>query len=92
MTEENYRDLFQTLGIAAHEDTGYVLRLRGQSMRLYFNHKEDIGVHFIAYLDDQHLYPALLWDRIDPIRVKMKDRPDEGMLPIVPSRLLKKAC
>ena len=53
-------------------------------MRLYFNElKRSIGVHFIAYLDDEHLYPTQLWVRIDSNCVKRKDRPECGMIPIV---------
>ena len=85
MTEDQYRGLFQDLGILADERMGYVLCFRGQSMRLYFNElKRSIGVHFIAYLDDEHLYPTHLWVRIDPNCVKRKDRPECGMIPIVP--------
>ena len=83
MKVEQYRALFHALGI---EDVqiGHVLRHRGQSMRLYFNHKQSIGVNFIAHLSDEHLYPDRLWDRIAPALVKSKDRPEQGMLPIVP--------
>ena len=83
MTEEQYRALFQAVGIEGVR-IGYVLRYRGQSMRLYFNHKQSIGVNFIAHLSDEHLYPDRLWDRITPGLVKSKDRPEQGMLPIVP--------
>ena len=85
MTEDQYRALFQDLGILADERMGYVLCIRNQSMRLYFTElKRSIGVHFIAHLDDEHLYPTHLWDRIDPECVKRKDRPECGMIPIVP--------
>ena len=83
MTVEQYRALFQDLGIEGVH-IGHVLRYRGQSMRLYFNHKQSIGVNFIAHLSDKHLYPNQLWGRINPGLVKRKDRPEQGMLPIVP--------
>ena len=83
MTVEQYRALFQTLEIEGVH-IGHVLRYRGQSMRLYFNHKQSIGVNFIGHLSDEYLYPDRLWERIDPGLVKSKDRPEQGMLPIVP--------
>ena len=85
MNEEQYRALFEELGIESDGRTGYVLQLHGRSMRLYFNNlKRSIGVHFIAHLDDEHLYPVRLWDRIAPNLVKLRDRPECGMLPLVP--------
>ena len=85
MTEDQYRALFQDLGIMADGRMGYVLCFRGESMRLYFNDlKRSIGVHFVAYLDDEHRYPTLLWDRIDPGLVKAKDQPVCGKFPVLP--------
>ena len=85
MTEEQYRALFQELGILANEKTGYVLRLGEVSMHLYFNNlKKSIGVHFVAELEHDHLYPGHLWKRIDSSHVKPRDQPCCGRFPTVP--------
>ena len=83
MTEEQYRGLFKALGIEAR-DLNHVLRVNQESIRLYFNRTERIGVHFIAYLADVQHYPTHLWDRVDPRCVKSKDRPESGRFPVVP--------
>ena len=84
MTEEQYRALFEELGIEADERMGYVLWLYGRSMRLYFNPpNENIGLYFLAYMKFEHHYPAALWKRIEPNLVKAKDRPPK-YFPIIP--------
>ena len=81
MTEEHYRLLFEELGIETDERMGYVLRLDGRSMGLYFNGpREGIGLHFVAYMKYAHHYPAELWERIDLDLVP--DLPDKDRPPL----------
>ena len=71
MSENQYRELFKTLGIEARE-IGHVLRYAGKPRRVYFNRNRHIGIYFSAHSDDEAWYPVSLWNRIDTYRVKKK--------------------
>ena len=51
-------------GEEADDSTVCVPGLNGRSMGLYFNQKGEIREHFMAHMDDLHLYPARLWNSI----------------------------
>ncbi len=72
MKEDQYRDLFETMGI---EDRGlrHVLRYGGLPTRVYFNRNKDVGIYFSAHGDDEAWYPSCLWEEIDPYRVQKTD-------------------
>ena len=74
LTEAQYRELFEELGIEARQIT-HTLRWRGKSMRCYFNRNHDVGIYFTANPNDAPLYPDHLWERVEARRVKQKDRP-----------------
>ena len=80
MSENQYRELFKTLGIEAKE-IGHVLRYAGQPKRVYFNRNRHAGIYFSAHSDDEAWYPVRLWNRIDTYRVK---KADYGRLNVVP--------
>ena len=62
-TENQYRELFETLGIEARQ-LGRVLRYAGQPRRVYFNRNRNVGIHFSAHADDEAWYPSNLWENI----------------------------
>ena len=57
MSENQYRELFKTLGIEARE-IGHVLRYAGRPKRVYFNRNRRIGIYFSAHSDDEAWYPV----------------------------------
>ena len=69
MTEDQYREMFETMGIEARE-LRHVLRYGGLPRRVYFNRNKDIGIYFSAHGDDEAWYPSNLWEKIDPYRVQ----------------------
>ena len=80
MTEDRYRELFDSLGIEARE-LGHVLRYRGLTWRVYFNRNRHVGIYFSAHPDDEAWYPGNLWDRIDS---HLLQRKDHGRVNVVP--------
>lgn len=80
MTEAQYRELFESLGIE-ERGLGYVLRYAGQPRRVYFNRNRNVGVYFSAHADDEAWYPSHMWERIDDRLIKVKDH---GRLNVVP--------
>ena len=88
MTEQQYYDLFGTLGIEAR-GIRYVLRYGGRPKRVYFNRYRDVGIYFSAHRDDEAWYPIDLWERIDSYRVQ---RIDHDRLNVVPKPGLETAA
>lgn len=80
MTEEQYRELFGTIGIEAGE-LRHVLRYGGLPRRVYFNRNGNVGIYFSAHEDDESWYPSNLWEKIDPDRVQKKDRRRLNVVP-----------
>lgn len=80
MTEDQYRELFETMRIEARE-LGHVLRFRGLPKRVYFNRNRDVGIYFSAHRDDEAWYPSHLWDKIDYYRVQKKDHERLNVVP-----------
>ena len=66
LTEIEYIDLLRDLGVGAGlaVNSSYVLRVGPKSLRLYLHHNQR-GVFFYAMLSDSHLYPDMLWRRLD---------------------------
>lgn len=73
VTENQYRELFKTVGIEARE-MRHVLRYGDLPRRVYFNRNRDVGIYFPAHVDDKAWYPGKLWENIDPYRVQKADR------------------
>ena len=69
MTEDQYRELFETMGIEAGE-LRHVLRYGGLPRRVHFNRNKDVGIYFSAHGDDEAWYPSSLWEKIDPYLVQ----------------------
>ena len=80
MTENQYRELFRTLGIEARQ-LGHVLRYADQPKRVYFNRNRNVGIYFSAHADDEAWYPGNLWVKIESHRVQ---KVDHGRLNVVP--------
>ena len=80
MTEAQYRELSETIGIEARERS-HVLRYGGLPRRVYSNRSRDVGNYFSAHGDDEAWYPSNLWEEIDSYRVQMADH---GRLDVVP--------
>ncbi len=79
MNKEEYIDLFRALGF--HNIEIYkTLKHRKPISSLYFNHKYGF-VSFVAYAQDEHRFPAHLWERIPPQK-KKDDKPN--LITIVP--------
>ena len=75
MTEEQYRGLFRILGIQFWlVNHGRVLRYGGQSIRMYWNRNDRVGIYFAAYEADQVAFASRFWERIDSSLVKPRDR------------------
>ena len=81
LTEAQYRELFEELGIAARQ-IAHTLRWRGKSMRCYFNRNHDVGIYFTANPNDAPLHPEHLWERVEARRVKQKDGPLLNVRPL----------
>ncbi len=81
MIENQYRELFKTLGI---EERGlyHVLRYGGVARRVYFDRNREVGIYFSAHSDDEAWYPSNLWDKIDPDLIPRKA--DQDRLNVVP--------
>ena len=47
MTEDQYREMFETIGVEARE-LRHVLRYGGLPRRVYFNRNKDVGICFSA--------------------------------------------
>ena len=80
ITEGQYRELFETLGIEARE-LRHVLRYRGWPRRVYFNRNKDVGIYFSAHGDDEAWYPSNLWEKINPYRVQKADHKRLNVVP-----------
>ena len=80
MTEEEYRELFGTLGIEARK-LRHVLRNGGVPRRVYFNRNKDVGIYFSAHGDDETWYPSNLWGKIHPNRVQKVDHRRLNVVP-----------
>ena len=52
MTEDQYRKLFETVGIEAR-GLRHVLRFEGLPRRVYFNRNKEVGIYFSAHGDDE---------------------------------------
>ena len=80
MTEDQYRELFETIGIEARE-LRHVLRYGGLPRGVYFNRNRDVGIYFSAHGDDEAWYPSNLWEKIDPYRVQEADHRRLNVVP-----------
>ena len=80
MTEDQYRELFEIVGIEARE-LRHVLRYRGLPRRVYFNRNRDVGVYFSAHCGDEAWYPRNLWEKIDTYRVQKADHRRLNVVP-----------
>ena len=80
MTEKQYRELFETIGIEARE-LRHVLRFGGLPRRVYFNRNKYVGIYFSAHVDDEAWYPSNLWEKIGPCRIQ---KADHSRLNVVP--------
>lgn len=71
MTESEYIDLLQDLGVIAglEPNSSRVLKVGFRSLGMYF-HRNSSGVYFWAKLSDSHFYPDRLWRRLDTRRYK----------------------
>ena len=80
MTEDQYRELFGTMGIEVRE-LRHVPRYGGLPRRVYFNRNRDVGIYFSAHGDDGAWYPSNLWEKIDPYRVQKVDNRRLNVVP-----------
>ena len=80
MTEDQYRELFGTIGIEAGE-LRHVLRYGGLPRRVYFNRNRDVGIYFSAHGDDEAWYPSNLWEKVNPYRVQKVDHRRLNVVP-----------
>ena len=80
MNEDQYRELFEAVGIEARE-LRHVLRYRGLPKRVYFNRNKNVGIYFSAHADDESWYPTTLWARIYPYQVQRVDRRRLNVVP-----------
>ena len=80
LTEDQYRELFETIGIEARE-LRHVLRYRGPPRRVYFNRNRYVGIYFSADCDDEAWYPSNLWEKLDSYRIQ---KADHGRLNVAP--------
>ena len=80
VTEDQYRELFGTIGIEAGE-LRHVLRYGGLPRRVYFNRNRDVGIYFSAHGDDEVWYPSNLWEKVNPYRVQKVDHRRLNVVP-----------
>ena len=80
MTITEWGKLFERLGIeASGVNNGRVLRYKEQSLGIYWNRNDRVGIYYSA--DPQHCYPSQLWQRVDPSYVKQDDKSRHNVMP-----------
>ena len=72
MDSEGYRQLFEAMGMYTETGRGRrsqraertkVLRYHNRSLRLYFDHNEEVGgVYFTGYASDRARFDTRLWE------------------------------
>ena len=80
LNEEQYRELFGSLGIEARE-LRHVLRYQGLPRRVYFNRNRATGIYFSAHQDDEAWYSSNLWDKVYPHLVQKADQERLNVVP-----------